>query len=504
MNKRLIALAYAIIAVFAIACIALLSACSSNAIDERAFPDEALREAILESVDADHDGSLTREEEAAVESLDLSSTAVSSLAGLGRFTNLRELDVSHCEGLATPDFGETPGLITLDVSDSAVEAVDADKMPDLESLEAQGSRILELDVSSNAKLEYVGVDRDVSVVGADASRLEERVCLVSCQSRELQKLENAMSSSITGIDTESYDFDYDCGRAELHVTHDQKGAELSRSSTDAYAWDEAGVVTGSSKHEESGDSTGVQYRYDSAGRLLACESTVQAYTSAYDYDVEGRLVAAKAYLQENGGFSNEVRYSYDNQGRLAATVMEDLRDGAVFSEATVSYDDRGLVSAMEDRRKAYSFEYDGEGRCIAQSLRSIEFQYSEDTAFDYDVEGRIVRARRVHQERGASFTLDVICEFDEDGRETRRDYTLDGEAGELGTASVEFTYARLFLQPDFAESLLDSRRCLLCYDSTRIVRPCSPLKADVLSGQSPLVRAALYYMGPLSFAALSA
>ncbi len=485
----------------------------SQLIDERMFPDEALREVILEFVDTNRDGMLSDEEAAAVEVLDLSSTDVKALDGLGRFANLHELNVSHCGKLASPDFGQTPGLTTLNMLGSGVESMDVATMLDLEALEAQKSCIRELDVTGNANLTYIGVDEGVSVVGADASHLDGRTCLVSCQSQDVRRLNNAMLLSDSGVDEESFEFAYDHQQRKLYVTHQQAGKQsgaqsregdaLFRSTTDAYSWDDAGCVTGFIGNVDSGNPVSVQYQYDSAGHLVACESSALGHVWAYEYDDGGRLVLVKGSLEKDGEFANDVRYSYDDRGRLSLAIMEDLLAGAAFTNTVVSYDNRGLVSSMDNERQTCSFEYDGKGRCVAESLENLLFKYSENVTFEYDAEGRIVHSTRTHQQDESTFVLEASCEYDGDGNEVHRALTLLDETGEIGTASVDFAYAQIFLQSGIAENLLDSRRCLLYDDPTYSIHACSPISADLLSEQPILVRSALYFAGPTAFGRLS-
>lgn len=121
------------------------------AIDEAAFPDAALRNALLgQAVDRDRNGKLD-EDELAITQLDLSGAGIANAGGLERFANLATLDLSGNK-LASLDVNVFPDLESLDVSGNKLASLDMSKLGLLSSLDVSGNQIKSLNVKALSEL----------------------------------------------------------------------------------------------------------------------------------------------------------------------------------------------------------------------------------------------------------------------------------------------------------------------------------------------------------------
>lgn len=144
----------------------------AQALDEEAFPDQALRAAVAEQADTDGDGKLGGGEIGSVTELDLSDRGITDLSGIEAFPNLEVLDASDnaLDGeLAFSDFrydehnSHLANLRHVDLSGNSLKRVEVDVPVEYldvsgNSLERtpvfdardEGDVIVHLDLSDNA------------------------------------------------------------------------------------------------------------------------------------------------------------------------------------------------------------------------------------------------------------------------------------------------------------------------------------------------------------------
>lgn len=155
------------------------------------FPDENFRRFILENIDLNQDGCLSKAEISNRKYLFLYDMSIRDLTGIEYFVALEDLDCSrnqltsldvssltkldtlNCSNnqLTTLDVSRNPKLIELSCSENKLSALDVSHNPDLLSLSCFGNPLQELDVQ-NCDLMYLDVEEGLNVSGApDASGL---------------------------------------------------------------------------------------------------------------------------------------------------------------------------------------------------------------------------------------------------------------------------------------------------------------------------------------------
>ncbi len=144
------------------------------AIDEEHFPDEVFRD-YVESFDENLDGSLSREERAAVKEIDVEGRNIENLEGIAYFPNLTELYCMSSE-LTKLDVSNCKKLEYLDCDSNKLTKLDASNCKKLEHLDCQSNELTKLDVSNCKKLEYL-----------------------DCQSNELTKLDLGNCKNLTHL-----------------------------------------------------------------------------------------------------------------------------------------------------------------------------------------------------------------------------------------------------------------------------------------------------------------
>ena len=372
-------------------------------IDEKNFPDPALRATVAASADADHDGQLSRDEGRAVTSLAVEEAT--SLEGLGRcFPNLAQLTVT----------GGT--LTSLDVSD----------LPALTGIDAASEPLVALDVSGNAALAALRVPDTTQVTGLDATKLHESWVVSSVEER------------------------YDTGYAVTYAAErDAQGRVTARSAGDAdnstrweYAYDEQGhLVT----EQESTSAYGHDYSitttfaYNADGRLAEQESYDGMYAYYYTYDDAGRLATVSM-----GGVddpTSRTTYSYDDAGRLTSRLYTYKSDRGMF--ITFTYDDAGnLVQAEETDQtlgevyQTTNYERDAAGNLTRVSATNF-YDDPAPVSFAYDDANRLTSASATLS--GTTYT--ATATYDERGNLAQVVEQVDGGR----TTTYAATYTRFFV-----------------------------------------------------------
>ena len=167
------------------------------AIDEVNFPDEAFRSYVLASIDTDGNGQLSRLERSRCTVLNLSSRGIADTKGLEYFTETVELLLSN-NPIGQVDVSALTKLQSLDLSSTQVTSVDVSaledllvlticnnyhftgvdvsKNPNLVSLYLASTGLESLDVTKNAKLQWLIVE-DTPLTGLDLSGCPELISL---------------------------------------------------------------------------------------------------------------------------------------------------------------------------------------------------------------------------------------------------------------------------------------------------------------------------------------
>lgn len=402
-------IAGAAVAVVAVASVlAWLLLFAPFSIDEKSFPDAAVRNVVLTQLDQDGDGKLSRDEANAVTALTVNDA--STVSGLGRyFKNLDTLQVSG-QSATEVTTDDLPNLKSLDVSGTNVQQVDVSKNPKLESvnvsntpvssldtsnngelkdIKTDGSKITNLDVSKNPKVEKVDADTTTQIGGLDQTDLREVDLLTEIH-------ETGTSPEGTS-DRYAWTATYNPDGTIASQSGSFLGTGSTNPSTTTYTYDDQGRITAASKKAivgsfGDGDYT---YEYDDQGRVTKASS--EKLTYAYTYDDQGRL-ASKTTSQSGGEFTDT--YEYDDQGRLTKTTTTGASSSYPGGQQLryYKYDDAGNMVEMQydggfaDNRYKYDFTYDDKGHVVqsAYSSASSMDPYSGYTlTFAYDDQGRL-------------------------------------------------------------------------------------------------------------------
>lgn len=151
------------------------SATNGVAVDETNFPDAIFRAYVAENFDTDGDEYLSDEEIAAVEKIQVRNMGITSLDGIEKFVNLRQLE---CTG-------------------NSIEKLDLSKNTMLYSLYCENNGMKELDVSKNAALYYLYCANN-ELTSLDVSANTELVQL-GCWGNKLQSLNVKNNTKLKGL-----------------------------------------------------------------------------------------------------------------------------------------------------------------------------------------------------------------------------------------------------------------------------------------------------------------
>jgi len=169
-------------------------------------------------------------------------------------------------------------------------------------------------------------------------------------------------------------------------------------------------------HQRDADGHVIDYRRDTAGRLLKMDAGKGWI--AFEYDEKDRIVRA------NDSTGAAVRYAYDAGGRLA----EATSDAGAFR---YTYTDRDELKTMVERGRMTENWYDGNGRVIRQENRFGNTSTPHTFEFTYHLEGAAVAGVDTKESDGSwsQYTFD-------------KDRATTSETKGRGPESVAFTYQR--------------------------------------------------------------
>lgn len=268
------------------------------AISEERFPDQALRQYILDDIDANHDGRLSNTEANAVTSMVISDAT--EVSGLDAFPALKIL-VVRGDGVHSVDVSDMQGLETLDVAgaQNLSELTIRDDL-NLQTVNLRGTSIKSIDLSQAGHLEQVFVDPGTQVTGLDKGTRKQKLITHFEQTSEADAAKN-------------YSVDADYSENGVLTRKTVSGAVEADIS---YAYNDAGILQGVSVK----------------GSELANEWTVTQKPGEIDAEGEG---------------GTYIRRSYDAMGRLASVDLNTAgASGPITCTLQLGYDARGLLNAL--------------------------------------------------------------------------------------------------------------------------------------------------------------
>ncbi|MDE5844724.1 MAG: hypothetical protein K2H44_05005 [Muribaculaceae bacterium] len=124
---------------------------------QSAFPDVLFRRYVLEDLDTNHDGTLSKEEALAVTTLDVSKRSIytiKSLEGIQYFSNLKVLNCSNNE-ITTLNLSENKALTSLNCENNLIASLDISDCAELTELKCRTNEIPYLNLSKCAALTYL-------------------------------------------------------------------------------------------------------------------------------------------------------------------------------------------------------------------------------------------------------------------------------------------------------------------------------------------------------------
>ena len=176
---------------------------AENAIDiETAFPDQVFRQYVLDNIDTDKDGKLSKEEALKVTEIDVSYTytpdneRISSLEGVQYFTNLQRLDCSYNK-LTTLDVSKNTALTVLNCHDNQLTTLDVSKNTALTGLDCGSNQLKTLDVSKNTELTWLACYSN-QLTTLDVSK-NTALTTLYCFSNQLTALDVSKNTALTTL-----------------------------------------------------------------------------------------------------------------------------------------------------------------------------------------------------------------------------------------------------------------------------------------------------------------
>lgn len=385
---KLVGLCAGVVVVAAVAAFGIYSTFfAPYEINDKLFPDEVVRGAVIAQVDPDRDGKITRDEAKAVVMLDIEGAK--SIEGLGVFPSLADLtvrgeelttlnvedcsqlvnlDASGCSALAEVKLGDKPALQTVLLNGTAVGSLDVSRAPALTTLDVSSAPLAELSVTSNEALTSLkarGTGLQALDVTGNPALTELNIEETAIPSLNLES--NSQLSSLRCADAVTLE---NLSATQLHefwVVNSLKKTSVFEGEYAEYAeynsetqydmeYDSEGRLTRATYDTTSDDSsygTGYTYEYDDAGQL----TTINVYERedelntgdpknvwSLNYDEAGNMTSA--YNSEYGsGYS----YTYDEQGRLT-----EKSSGSSSSTDIYRYDEKGLLTQFGSRSSSSS------------------------------------------------------------------------------------------------------------------------------------------------------
>lgn len=384
-------------------------------IDEEAFPDEAIRGAVLAQIDTDNDGVLSLEEQEAVTGLVFSRSTVSfSLNGETVMPegDLQLEETAEAESAMEPEdtrvseknpvdeqssggelvsldgLGLFPNLRTVVARDAGLTELDLSVCPNVEYVDCRNNSLASLNLASNANLTTLFCDEDTPVTGLEEAGLYFSDLVAGAIQTNLN----------TGDVDDSWVVEYDTFGRPLKVTTGRGGER-------AYTYDEQGRLT-----ESAWDSS---------------------QWEAYEYGDNGLLSRHETFFTLDVDSTNtwETAYGYAEDATLAQTA---LRFGG-------------------DIQQRRSFSYEGR-KPTSLFAENLDANGSERTTFEFDTSGHLVNTLTYDEESGfQSVSEQVVCEYSEQGALSSWNFSTLWNAERGGvTHATEYDDAGMPLRTDLS------------------------------------------------------
>ena len=377
------------------------------------FPSAGVRAAAASIADTDHDGVISRDEAAAVESLTI--TEGDKIYGFEVFPNLetliidsdetvsidlstapqlRTLEVKHAPHLgemllkgnaslktlrleqtemSSIDVSQAPHIETLSLASSPLKGIDVSHLKDLVSLNLVETDVERIDVAGLSNLSCMTCDNDVTVDNLSDTSLAPYWVIVDFQNNvpafgEIPR----QRAHIEAI----YD---DFNRLE-EVRYEEAGELTLTPATASYEYDEAGHVVKATFEGMRGSSNALvdctwTLAYDDRGNLVKATNDAGC-TCAYTYDSSHRVATYVTTAPE--GTTDRYTFTYNQAGSLT-TMTHNALEKTLFSYNSEGQLTDATVIAVSDGNSSRTPTTEGEG-----SSRSDDRDASSSSSGAFD------------------------------------------------------------------------------------------------------------------------
>lgn len=294
-------------------------------IDENAFPDERLRTAVVEQVDANNDGILSQEELQVVTGLVYAPESTSFFLGnegvdLGMIQDegVDLLETAQETSTSLKGIESFPNLVTLVARNVGLTELSVANNPSLTYVDCRYNPIDSIDLAQNTQISTMFCDPEVELTGLEEAGLYFEDLLVGAANKSEDDESLAVVYDTQGRPVELTEFD---GVEEMQIT---------------------------------------KYTYDGEGRLSEQQDGASLWT--FDYDELGML--KQASMGMNGVPENQLvfEFVYEN-GKPAAINAEDFADQVFeYEKGTLSQAVMTSAGVAGDAAGIFDFSYNEEGR----------------------------------------------------------------------------------------------------------------------------------------------
>ncbi len=345
----------------------------SYGLNAKDFPSAGVRAAAA-SADTNGDGSISRDEAAAVKSLTI--TEGGEIYGFEPFPNLAEL-ILDSDGITSVDVTSAPRLQTLSATNAAgLSSVVVGGNESLSRIDLQHTALSSIDLSGAAHLEALAL-ADCPLKSIDVSHLTNLVALnlsrTDIKTVNVAGLTNLSSLSCDGdvtveniSDTSMQTYwtvlefqnnvpafgplprqrvqmkaTYDERNRLESVTYEDAGSFVATPMTVEYSYDDAGRLVEARFANVSDSASALAecvwtLEYDDAGRLVGAKNDAGCKCT-YAYDAEARPTSFVMYAPT--GAIERYEFAYDKAGHLVSMVNNATQ------ETVYAYNDKGQLTA---------------------------------------------------------------------------------------------------------------------------------------------------------------
>lgn len=381
-------------------------------IDDKHFPDPSVRLTVLNELDPDGDGLITRDEAAAVTDLDLEEAA--EVSGLGVFPNLRTLTIGGGK-LVEADITDCGSLEVVDVhGNGSLQELAVTKNPYLSSLNVRDTSLKELDLSANSNLMTLECDDAVVLENLDATPLEERWV----QSTFSHKYPDAYNEGKSNTEEASAHYDSQGRLVSITDKHSDGG---SYNSVYEYAYeydDDDRVIHASCDAPNSSNDEDWTITYNENGQISEATG-LNGALKRYEYDASGLpAVVSSKYSSK----SSLATYRYAYQDGALTQISYDSGNGSVWvSDATMGSNGK-IASISSNNQDASSTTCTYNDADQLASIASKSFMMSTSYAFVYGEGGKLSSGSMDFEAMSSSLyrsnpaISNATCEYNERGQ----------------------------------------------------------------------------------------